>query len=235
MPIELMASYGPSSTSRKSAWRTSTRSPSPRSATRLRARSAWGSERVTPTAWTPWCSAAWSTMPPHPQPTSSSRIPGCEVELAADELVLVRLCVLERGRVVVPDRARVRERRTEHHPVEVVRHVVVVRDGRGIAISGVAPAVEAGLFGRRRKRLQALPADELGRSHDLTRSEVQLLDVVGHREHVEDVAIDLELARRRRRGRTRARRARSRCGAAHPVSARRRWSARRRRRSVEPS
>ena len=52
-----------------------------RSATRLRARSACGFESVTPTPWTPWCSAACSNMPPQPHPTSSRRMPGASPSL----------------------------------------------------------------------------------------------------------------------------------------------------------
>ena len=79
-----------------------------------------------------------------PAPDVEEPHPWLEVELAADELVLVRLRVLERGGVVVPDRARVGERRTEHHPVEVVRHVVVVRDGGGVAHLGSGAGRAAG-------------------------------------------------------------------------------------------
>ena len=41
----------------------------------------------------PWCVAAWMAIDPQPQPTSSRRVPGplVEAELAADQLVLVRL------------------------------------------------------------------------------------------------------------------------------------------------
>src|SRR3954454_11719219 len=55
-------------------------------------------------------------------------------------------------------------------------------------------AVELRFLRRRRQRLHALPPDELGGSGDLARPEVQLFDVVGHRHHVEDVAVDLQLA-----------------------------------------
>ena len=118
---------------------------------------------------------------------------GLEVELAADELVLVRLGVLQRGGVVVPHRAGVCERRPEHHPVEVVGDVVVVRDRGGVALARVTPALQPRLLGRRRERLQPLPPDELGGSHDLSGAEPQLLDVLGDGHHVEDVAVDLEL------------------------------------------
>ena len=93
-----------------------------------------------------------------------------------------------------PHRAGVGERRPEHHPVEVVGDVVVVRDGGGVALARVAPAVHPRLLGRRRERLQPLPPDELGGSHDLPGPEPQLLDVLGDGHHVEDVAVDLELA-----------------------------------------
>ena len=169
------------------------RSPRPCSAARLRASSACGRERVTPTAWTPWCSAACSSIPPQPQPTSSRRMPGSSAELAADELVLVRLGVLEREGVVVPHRARVGERRPEHHLVEVVGHVVVVRDRGRVAPPRVPAAVQPCLFGRGRQRLQPRPAHELGRGGDLAWPQPELLDVVGDLHDVEDVAVDLEL------------------------------------------
>jgi hypothetical protein len=60
---------------------------------------------------------------------------GLERELAADELVLVGLRSLERRRRVGPHRARVGQRRPEHDPVEVVRHVVVVGDRGGVAFA----------------------------------------------------------------------------------------------------
>ena len=130
-----------------------------------------------------------------PAPDVEQPHPGLEAELAADELVLVRLRVLERGGVVVPHRARVGERRPEHHPVEVVRHVVVVRDRGGVAISRSGAGRGGALLrAEAASGFRPFQPDELGRGHDLTRSEVQLLDVVGHRDHVEDVAVDLELA-----------------------------------------
>ena len=60
-----------------------------------------------------------------------------ETELAADELVLCGLRLLEarlRGR---ENGTRVRHRRPEHQAVEVVADVVVVRDRLGIALAGV--------------------------------------------------------------------------------------------------
>ena len=51
---------------------------------------------VTPVTWAPKCSAACSDSEPQPQPTSSSRIPGSQPELAADQVELVALRVLER-------------------------------------------------------------------------------------------------------------------------------------------
>ncbi len=133
----------------------------------------------------------------HPAPTTpdvEQAHPGLQRELAADELVLVGLRVLEGGGVVVPHRARVGERGPEHHLVEVVRHVVVVRDRRGVTLARVAAAVKARLLRRRGQGLEAPPPDELGRGRDLPRPEVELLDVVGDGHDVEHVAVDLELA-----------------------------------------
>ncbi len=64
------------STSRKSWTRTSTRSASPASATRRRARSAWAGERVIPVTRAPYSPAATRAKEPQPQPISSTWSPG---------------------------------------------------------------------------------------------------------------------------------------------------------------
>ena len=124
-------------------------------------------------------------------------MPGLEPELAADELVLRGLRVLQRRRPAIDhDRARVGHRGPEHDPVEVVRDVVVVRDRGGVAFLRVAPAVQAGLLGRRRERPQSRPAPA-SRSRalePLLRAELYVGEVVAEREHREDVALDVELA-----------------------------------------
>ena len=60
------------STSRKSWTRISTRSASPASATRRRARSAWAGERVIPVTRAPYSPAATRAREPQPQPISST-------------------------------------------------------------------------------------------------------------------------------------------------------------------
>ena len=96
---------------------------------------------VTPVTCAPKCSAACSESDPQPQPTSSSRHPGLQPELAADQVELVALRVGHGVRRVGarPVAARVRHRRVEQQPVEVVREVVVVRDRAPVAQRGVPP------------------------------------------------------------------------------------------------
>ena len=54
------------------------------------------SDSVIPSARTPWRAAAWITKLPQPQPTSSTRSPSLQAELAADQLELGLLRLLER-------------------------------------------------------------------------------------------------------------------------------------------
>ncbi len=54
-----------------------------------------------PTARTPYSRAACSTIEPQPQPTSSSRVALLQPELAADQVELVALGVLQAGDAVV--------------------------------------------------------------------------------------------------------------------------------------
>ena len=103
-----------------------------------------------PTTDTSKCDAAWIAIDPQPHPTSSRRTPGssCQPELAADEVVLRGLSVGEVGLTLGEARARVRHRRTEDEPVEVVADVVVVCDGGGVPTHGVPSAVEPSLLRR---------------------------------------------------------------------------------------
>ena len=75
-----------------------------------------------------------------------------KAELLADELVLRSLSLLEGGVGVLVDGTGVRQRWPEDEAVKGVRDVVVVRNRGGIAAARVPPAVELGLFRRRRKR-----------------------------------------------------------------------------------
>jgi hypothetical protein len=54
----------------------STRSATPASSARRRARSACGGDSVMPVTCAPWLTAAWTAKLPQPQPTSSTRSPG---------------------------------------------------------------------------------------------------------------------------------------------------------------
>src|SRR4249919_133771 len=77
---------------------------------------------------------------PHPRP---------ELQLAADEIELVALSVLQCVRRVIrrgPIGARVDQGRAEDDPVEVVAHVVVVAYGRAVAIPRVPPAGKGSLL-----------------------------------------------------------------------------------------
>ena len=118
-----------------------------------------------------------------------------EAELAAHELVLRRLRVFQGAVRRRPHAARVRHRRSEDHAVEVVGDVVVVRDGGRVALLAVAAAVQACLFGRRRQRTQARGAGDAREVQPIARAEAHVGQVVAQREHVEDVALDVELAR----------------------------------------
>ena len=80
------------------------------------------------------------TMPPQPQPTSSSRIPGLQPELAADQVELLRLRLLQRRVRLGVARRRCTPSTDRGPAVEGVRDVVVVADGRGVARLGVPPA-----------------------------------------------------------------------------------------------
>ena len=91
-------------------------------------------------------------MPPQPQPTSSSRMPGLQPELATDQLVLGLLGGVQPGGVGravgtrtagLPHRARVGHGRPEQQLVELVADVVVVGDGGGVARDRVQPPLAA--------------------------------------------------------------------------------------------
>ena len=94
-------------------------------------------ESVTPTARTPYVRAAWMAKVPQPQPTSSTRMPGSQPQLAATRSSLARCAsssVARPAPVGVSEvGAGVDQRRAEHQLVEVVADVVVV--GRTAALS----------------------------------------------------------------------------------------------------
>ena len=83
------------------------------------------------------------------QPGSGALI---ETELATDQFVLGRLRLLEGGAVGFEPGARIGHARAEDEPIEVVAHVVVVADHRGIPGRRVEPARRSAFLGRRGER-----------------------------------------------------------------------------------
>ena len=193
MPIELIASYGPSCDVAVVGVTDLDEIADAELGRRLRARSACGFDSVTPTARTPCSLAACSTIPPHPHPMSSSRIPGSSPSFRDTSSCLLACACSSVVVVVGPDGARVRERRPEHDAVEVVGDVVVVRDRRRIARLGVPAAAEARLLGRWRQGPERLDPEQLQRLHDLRGAHLHVLELVLHRDHVEHVALDREI------------------------------------------
>ena len=87
----------------------------------------WGSRSVTPTTRRAVLARrVQGHRPPAAADVEQARA-GAQVELTRDEVDLSRLRLLEGFLGRGEDGARVRHRRTEHHLVEAVRHVVVVR------------------------------------------------------------------------------------------------------------
>jgi hypothetical protein len=88
---------------------------------------------------------------------------GLQVQLRADELELVPLRLLERGRAAREDRAAVRHRLVQHEPEEVVGDVVVVAHRARVALEAVALAPGPELCRRPRGRF---PQAESARRRD---------------------------------------------------------------------
>ena len=131
-----------------------------------------------------------------------------ERELAADQLVLRLLRGLEPDVGRVPHRARVRHRRAEHDPVEVVRDVVVVRDRRRVARLRVAPPAQMRLLRRWGQRPEPAGADEPERVEPLGAGEAQRGQLMAKLEQRRRCRLRRRGRRRRTPGRSRARRAR---------------------------
>ena len=136
---------------------------------------------------------------PQPQPTSSRRAPGCSASPSLRQMrsCFARLRAVEVGLIVGEAGARVRHRRPEHEPVEVVADVVVVGDGGGVAAHRVAPAVEPGLLRRRRQR-PAEDAEPAGGAHRRRDSRCYRPEVLGRSvaqrlDELEDVAVGVEV------------------------------------------
>ena len=96
---------------------------------------------------------------PPPAPHVEQPGPGAPVEpeLAADQLVLGRLGLLEGGGRRDEPGARVGPARAQHQLVEVVAHVVVVADRPGVPGRRVDPTGGTGLLGRWRQRAPRAP------------------------------------------------------------------------------
>ena len=129
--------------------------------------------------------------PPTPDVEESHARP--QPELAADEVVLRGLGLFERGGLVWPHRARVGHRRSEDEPVEVVRDVVVVRDGGGVTRACVPPAVQPRLLGRHRWPVEERAADESREREPLCGSQAHFREPFAQFERLEDVAFEIEL------------------------------------------
>ena len=136
------------------------------------AQAACSRDRVAPTA------VVLRGVPDHAGPAAADvELPhaGLQVVLAADQVVLERLRLLERRVLGREARARVGHRRAEDHLVEPVRHVVVVVDRLGVAALGVPEALHHSpparqRFLRRRLRRQEVAQPETAREpHRLAR------------------------------------------------------------------
>ena len=132
---------------------------------------------------------------------------GAQPELAAHQLELVVLGVLERvrGVVVGPERTGVRHPAVQEQGVEVVGQVVVVRDGVGVAAPAVQPTAQPGLGGRparwgtdgaRAQRRGQAAADQPGGERATAGIVLQPLPHGSphQRQGLAEVAFDLEVA-----------------------------------------
>ncbi len=125
--------------------------------------------------------------------------PPVEGELAADQLVLGRLGLLQGRRLGDEPRARVGHRLAEDQPVEVVAHVVVVADRSGVPGRGVESPGGAALLGWRGEGA-AEGAELPGRSQRLRqRPPADRAQIAGRRvtqrpQQREDVPFDGHLA-----------------------------------------
>ena len=126
--------------------------------------------------------------------------PGAQAQLPGHQVVLVGLRLFQ-GRIGPRvTGAGVRHRRAEHPLVERVGHVVVVRDGRGVALLGMQPprepaAVHPDLLRRRRDPGQQQPgaAEVLQQPEPLGQVDVHLLGLDHPGQRVVHVALDVEV------------------------------------------
>ena len=120
---------------------------------------------------------------------------GFERELATDELVLRLLRGFETHGRRRPHSAGVCEARAEQDVVEVVREVVVVRDRSGVSRTRMHPTAEPRFLWRGRKRSQRRRSREPEQRGPLRRVRSQSAESVAEREHGEEIAFDVEIAR----------------------------------------
>ena len=120
-------------------------------------------------------------------------------QLAADQLVLGRLGLLERGAGRREPRAGVGHARAQHESVEAVSHVVVVADGLGVPGGGVESSGRPALLGGRGQR-RTEHAQAPGRLHHGGHGpQTDLAEVAGRRvveraQQLVEVAFDGEVA-----------------------------------------
>ena len=146
--------------------------------------------------------AACSASDPHPQPDveqAGARVL-VEPELAADQLVLVRLGLGEGHARLGEARARVGHGRAEDDVIELVADVVVVADGLRVPRLGVTATPLPGLLRRRRQRAAERPHGPSGAQQPGHGSGRGAAAVRAHRHPLEggqqrgQVTIDVEVA-----------------------------------------
>ena len=87
-------------------------------------------------------------------------MPGTEFEFSRDEVDLAPLRLFERVLGRSKDGARVRHRRPEHHLVETVGNVIVMRNCLAVTQAAVQCAALLGLNGGRGNRPQRVEPDD---------------------------------------------------------------------------
>ena len=118
-----------------------------------------------------------------------------QVELAADQLVLQPLCPHEVDARLGPERTGVGHGRPEQQLVELVRDVVVVADGVGLAAPRVQPAPKPDLLGWRRDRPEVLTTEGPQDRQPVGRREAGHRHPLAQRQHLSQVPLDREVAR----------------------------------------
>ena len=153
-----------------------------------------------PTTLAPQLVAAWIAIVPHPQPTSKRRLSWrvVQAELARDQLVLGLLSLLEAHGRVREAGTRIGHRLTEDELVELVAHVVVVRDRPNVPPSRMTQSPEARLFGRGGQGAPYGPGS-VGGTQGRRRGvqpdpQVPRSNSMKTREHRDEIAFELDVA-----------------------------------------